>query len=436
MFSIKLLNQSVVLLTTYEVIQDAFTKHGSVMSDRPDIPLFSQVSNRNSIIEQNYNETFKMHRRNGNKIFKGLENTKVSMEKVTMEEAGYLMNYLKQYCGKPIDIKFPIYHATANSVSQVALSKRFVYNHKGFQKIIDSSVAMTEDPTFGKKIFAIIGIPLLRHIPPFRSANQQYVKRTKEIYDFIQEQIDEHIETLDPDNVQDFIDIYLVENHISKTQKNLDFEANADLRGFIKDLFTAGIETVSITINWAIVTLLHYPEIQAKIQQELDSVVGSDEKIRPGHRKSLPYACAFLEEVMRYHTISPLGAPHLTSADVELSDFYIPKNTMIQAHIWAVHHDPNNWPGPDKFDPLRHIDGDGNFVSSKKVLPFSVGLRRCLGENLARIEMFLFIATILKHFHVLPDSGKSLPPLHMGIHGLFYSPFSFEVVLQERSSLI
>jgi len=104
---------------------------------------------------------------------------------------------------------------------------------------------------------------------------------------------------------------------------------------------------------------------------------------------------------------------------------------QILANIWSVHNDPELWPDPRRFDPGRHLDEDGKFVKSDKVIPFSVGPRNCLGENLARIEIFLFLVCILQKFHILPNTFNSVPEV-VGRPGPVYSPPTYAFIVKER----
>ena len=73
------------------------------------------------------------------------------------------------------------------------------------------------------------------------------------------------------------------------------------------------------------------------------------------------------------------------------------------------------------------MDEKGNFVSSNYVIPFSVGPRHCLGEQLARMEIFIFLVGMVQKFEFLPDADN-LPDLHKGSHGTVYAPKPFRVV--------
>ena len=104
---------------------------------------------------------------------------------------------------------------------------------------------------------------------------------------------------------------------------------------------------------------------------------------------------------------------------------------QIFANIYAVHHDPNHFPEPEKFIPERHLDENGNFLKSNRIIPFSIGSRNCLGENLARSEVFLFLVTILQKFEVKPNSENPNPP-NEGVAGVVNSPAHYLLVMKEK----
>ena len=103
------------------------------------------------------------------------------------------------------------------------------------------------------------------------------------------------------------------------------------------------------------------------------------------------------------------------------------------ANIWAVHHNPNYWSQPSEFIPERHLNENGTFTSSNHVIVFGMGPRHCLGEQLARMEMFIFLVSLVQRFQFLPDPRSAvLPDLFAGSTATIYSPVQFKIVAKAR----
>jgi cytochrome P450 family 2 subfamily U polypeptide 1 len=139
-------------------------------------------------------------------------------------------------------------------------------------------------------------------------------------------------------------------------------------------MFLAGYSTTSATLLWGLLYLITYPEIQQKVQDELDEVIGRDRIPSISDRHRLPYTDATINEIHRVATVVPVGMPHSNNSnDVKLRGYTIPKTTPVFANIWAVHRDPKIWKSPDRFDPGNFLDDDGEFVNKKELMPFSIG---------------------------------------------------------------
>jgi len=104
---------------------------------------------------------------------------------------------------------------------------------------------------------------------------------------------------------------------------------------------------------------------------------------------------------------------------------------QVIANIWNVHNDPDVWPNPLQFDPETHLNEHGEFVKSNRIIPFSIGPRNCLGENLARIEVLLLLVCILQKFHVLPNPSNPTPDM-VAPPGPVYSPPQYKFIMKER----
>ncbi|XP_044216830.1 cytochrome P450 2K1-like [Thunnus albacares] len=109
----------------------------------------------------------------------------------------------------------------------------------------------------------------------------------------------------------------------------------------------------------------------------------------------MPYADAVIHEIQRMGNIIPLGFPKMASKDTTLGGYFIPKGTAITTILSSVLFDKDEWATPDIFNPEHFLDSEGNFRRRDAFLPFSAGKRVCLGEHLARMELFLFFTCLL-----------------------------------------
>ena len=199
------------------------------------------------------------------------------------------------------------------------------------------------------------------------------------------------------------------------------------------DVFGAGTETITSTIRWALLYMVAYPEVQVKVHQELDTVIGRDRLPELQDRGKLVYLQAVLEEVLRVVTVGPLGLPHYTMVDTSVNGYSIPKDTTVIMNLFAINHDPDKWENPYEFDPSRFIDQNNSLKSSSELsfLPFSAGRRVCLGEALARMELVLIFSRLMHRYRVEKPPGAAPPDLQ-GIFGLDIQPKYNEMCFKIR----
>lgn len=170
------------------------------------------------------------------------------------------------------------------------------------------------------------------------------------------------------------------------------------LSSIVQDLFVAGTETISNTLDWAILYATFFPDMQLEIQREIDSVLGKEKLPTDSDRFKLPYIEAFINETMRFHCAGPILVPKSTTQDVCFNGFNIPVDTFVMVNMWSVMRDPNYWEEPNEFDPTRFIK-DGKFsCTNPAMMPFSIGKRACTGEALARLQLFLIFTSLLQKF--------------------------------------
>jgi len=176
----------------------------------------------------------------------------------------------------------------------------------------------------------------------------------------------------------------------------------------LQDFFIAGTDTTTTTITWGLLYLTKYTAIQKKLQQEIDKVIGRERTPAMSDLKLMPYTEAAIMEIQRIASILPLSVFRSTREDTTLDGYFIPKNTMIIPNLWLLHHDPVNFPDPEVFKPERFLTEDNKIKRIETLNPFGMGKRQCLGEGLARMEIFLYLTSLLQHFTFQKPEGKEI----------------------------
>lgn len=199
----------------------------------------------------------------------------------------------------------------------------------------------------------------------------------------------------------------------------------------MNDIFGAGFETVSTCLYWCFLYLIYYPEVQSKIQEEIDGNIGLKSP-RLEDRKILPYTEAFINEIFRHASFIPFTIPHCTTADTTLNGYFIPKKTCTFINMYQVNHDETIWNNPNLFRPERFLTENGELNKSlvEKVMIFGMGIRKCIGEDVARNEIFIFIATVLQQLRLkkLPGAALDLTPMY----GLAMKPKPYQLIAESR----
>ena len=168
---------------------------------------------------------------------------------------------------------------------------------------------------------------------------------------------------------------------------------------FYQDLFVAGVDTTSTTIEWAMAELLNNPPKLLKVKEELQNFLGKDEIFEETHISKLPFLRAVLKETLRLHPPAPFLVPHKSESDVELCGFRVPKNAQILVNVWAMGRDTRVWSDADLFVPERFLQSEIEFKGRDfELIPFGAGRRICPGLPLADRAMPLILASLLHNY--------------------------------------
>lgn len=201
------------------------------------------------------------------------------------------------------------------------------------------------------------------------------------------------------------------------------------------------MDTTATTLRWGLLFMAHHQDIQQRVRSEIHERIGTTRAPNVADRSLLHYTEAVLCEIHRFGSIGPLGLPHRTLNDVKLQGFDIPKHSVVNANLYAIHRDPQLWPDPEHFNPDANFirearEGEGatsavELKNTEYLVPFGMGRRQCLGEALARQELLIFFVGLLQRFMVKPSASHPLPPEDTpGVVGTIRAPPEFHICFE------
>lgn len=382
-----------VVLYGYEAVKEALIDLGEDFSGRGRFPVFDRINKGFGVLFSN-GKTWKEMRRFSLMTLRNFGMGKRSIEDRVQEEARCLVEELRKTNASPCDPTFILGCAPCNVICSIIFQNRFDYKDQDFLNIMK---AFNENVSIVSSVWIQIcnTFPVL--FDYFPGSYTQFHKNFDFVKSYVMEKAREHQESLDVNNPRDFIDCFLIKMEQEKDNPQLEFTFE-NLTNTVTDLFGAGTETTSTTLRYALLLLLKHPEVTAKVQEEIERVVGGHRSPCMQDRSRMPYTDAMVHEVQRYIDLVPTNLPHSVIRDVKFRNYLIPKGTTIFASLTSVLHSDREFPNPEVFDPGHFLDESGNFKKSDYFMPFSAGKRICVGEGLARLELFLFLTTILQHF--------------------------------------
>ncbi|KYM98161.1 hypothetical protein ALC62_11152 [Cyphomyrmex costatus] len=356
----------------------------------------------------------------------------VTMEDIILNNAVSLTNTIESLTKLgPITNLYNITSiAVLNSLWTLVAGTRFDLDNPKLTEIllVVNEIVRNTNATGG----ILTHLPFLRHIIPgltgFTALNQRWTR----LWQFIRTEITKHKQTRTHGEYRDFIDVYLAEMDTKQSSSTISSFDEEQLISVVKDLFTAGVETTKNTIGFIITYLVVKQDVQKKVHEEIDRVLGKEILPRIVYKNRLPYLNATIAEVTRLANVGPTSIPHRAMSDTTLLGYEIKKNYTLLANLRSVHMDEQHWGDPKEFRPERFINDRGEYVEDPWLIPFGLGHRRCLGETLAKNNIFLFAACLLQKFQfVLPSEHPD--PILEGIDGFTIAPPPLTVVAIKKT---
>ncbi|KAM9672634.1 cytochrome P450 2D17-like [Trichechus inunguis] len=429
-FSLQLAWRPVVVVNGSAAVREALVLRGEDTADRPPVPIYKHLGfgpRAQGVILARYGHAWREQRRFSLSTLRNFGLGKKSLEQWVTEEAACLCAAFAAQAGHPFSPKALLKKAVTNVIAFLTYGRRFEYDDPTILKLLQQmESSLKEDSGFIREILNVL--PVLLRIP---GLTRKVFSAQKNFMALLDKLATEHRETRDlAQPPRGVADAFLDEVEKAKGNPESSF-TNENMRMVVADLFSAGMVTTSTTLDWALLLMLLHPDVQRRVQQEIDEVIG---QVRPPEMEDqarMPFTTAVVHEVQRFGDVVPLNLPHMTSRDTEVHGFHIPKGTTLILNLSSVLKDEAAWEKPFRFHPEHFLDAQGRFVKPEAFMPFSAGRRSCLGEPLARMELFLFFTCLLQRFSFSVPPGQPRPSDH-GVYAFLVTPFPYQLCAVPR----
>ncbi|XP_072034080.1 cytochrome P450 2D20-like [Amphiura filiformis] len=377
---------------------------GNLLSNRAPIPAMYDYFKDRGLVGASFHTFWKKQRSFAVRVMQSFNLGRTAGQDSIISEVDKLMQFLRKKGGKEFDPCLTLQLATANVISAFAYGHQFAYDDEYHVSLINNLRECLQSLSYR---CVIMFFPRLCKLPYIG------VKIVFDYFDTLRAQqrveIEQHKTNLDKNNPKDFIDHYLIE--MEKTGSTHDGFTEDNLELCLVDFFMAGTESSASTIHWCMLMLILHPDIQIKIQQELDDVIPKEQTfVTMSDQTRCVYTQAVINETQRFGCVAPFTMRAATE-DALYEKYHIPKGTYFMIDYLGTMLSPKLWNNPKEFKPERFLSKEKpvTLVKQEYLLPFSSGRRNCLGERLARAELFLFIANICRNFNIRLPHGSPRP---------------------------
>uniref|UniRef100_A0A674GIU0 Uncharacterized protein n=1 Tax=Taeniopygia guttata TaxID=59729 RepID=A0A674GIU0_TAEGU len=387
-FTVWLGLKPVVVLCGYKAVKDALVGHSEEFGGRPQIPLLMQLSKDYGFVSNN-EKKWRELRRFTLSTLRDFGMGKNSMSQKVQQEAQHLVELLAKLEGDVAPVRAAPRGAGCSCL----------WGQRGSEGGAGRLCPGTEPGRAPRAPQVYNTFPSIMDRLP--GPHKRVLADCQKLKEHIQEKVQFHQLTLDSSSPRDYIDCFLIRAEKEKGSPETMY-SHQDLIMSVFNLFGAGTVTTSNTLVFFLLMLAKHPHIQAKVQEEIDAVVGPGRAPSTEDKLRMPYTNAVIHELQRFHKSRIENFPRMATRDVLFRGYTIPEGTPVIPVLSSVHSDPTQWENPGKVDPTHFLDEKGEFRKREAFMAFSAGQcsrkRMCPGEALARIELFLFLTTLLQSF--------------------------------------
>ena len=436
-FSVKMSFKEFVVLNSFEAIYEALVQKGSLFAHRSNkntYRLMLTSDNSRSIVRRQPDSRWRKLRKICQRKIKMYDTGIKRIEDISNSLIQNLVGEFKEIKGSSFNPKELVYNTVMNVVMTLLLGKTFSIDEVIFQKVVRLEQKFLPLASPSGRGVELDLFPWLRFF-----GNQTY-KEIMEIIDLrnqIWELVKEEAALGDQSLGADEEDVRIVTALREALAEEGSELTERDMKMVVVSDLTIAATTTTSNSTYAYLNIIgHHPEVQAKLYEEVNRVVGSKRCVSLTDKAGMPYTQAALLELLRYTSVTPL-APHVPAEDATIQGKTIPAGATVLMNLYALHHDEEFWKDPFEFRPERFLDETWQLVSAshpnrRHLMPFGAGPRVCLGEILAKSRLFLIISSLAQNFNIRPGNLTAPHDPRLLNHGIVLSSADFEIIVEER----
>ncbi|GMN31314.1 hypothetical protein TIFTF001_003203 [Ficus carica] len=322
---------------------------------------------------------------------------RIANQLVAMIARHYTYDHDQQYDRNPFQVRAVLKQASLHNMMGSVFGRRY--------ELASSNAESDDLSRLVEEGYELLGkLDWSDHLPWIGSLDLQRIRfrcsqLVPKVNRFVSRIIQEHRANYKSGgNNHDFVDVLLSLNGPDKLSDH-------DMIAVLWEMIFRGTDTVAVLIEWILARMVLHPDIQSKVHDELDRVVGISRPLTESDIASTVYLPAVVKEVLRLHPPGPLLSwARLAIIDTVVDGYHVPAGTTAMVNMWAITRDPQVWPDPLEFKPERFASGPGADVefsvmgSDLRLAPFGSGRRACPGKALGLATVTFWVGTLLHEF--------------------------------------
>ncbi|XP_075179690.1 cytochrome P450 2A5-like isoform X2 [Anomaloglossus baeobatrachus] len=368
-FTVYMGARPIVVVTGYKLVKEIYLDKGDEYLNRGEMPAFDSFYKGDGLIFTFNMKRWRDLRRFSLSTLRDFGFGRRSNEDLIIEETNHLVESLKKHNQSFIDPRLNLSKAFYNVIFSMMFGHRHDYEDK----------EMVTNMTYIYQVFTTISsswgqlFELFPSIMNYLPGPHQNIKKLLgKLSKYVDSRVKINQKTLDPNNPRDYVDAFLIKMEKENIKPDSEFNMK-NLIACTLQIFFAAVETMSTTTTYSLLILMKYPDVLAKVQKEIDQVIGRNREPALQDRNRMPYTEAMIHEMQRFTDLIPMGAPRRTTKEVTLKGYTLPPGTQIYPMLTSVLKDPTCFKYPTEFNPENFLNEKGEFKKNDAFMPLAAG---------------------------------------------------------------